>query len=105
MSGPGKTARAMQCRLKRWPGQLRRSLEFFTQIEEMHKLAIDQDIPNSAELALDAGYSDQSHMGRMLRKATGFHLYVWMNEFNPMKHFGAIVCSVSVSSIISRKAA
>lgn len=72
MSGPGKTARAMQRRLKRWSGQSRRSLEFFAQIEEMHRLAIDQDTPNSAELALDAGYSDQSHMGRMLHKATGF---------------------------------
>ncbi len=72
MTGPGKTARAMQRRLKRWSGQSRRSLEFFAQIEEMHKLAIGQETPNSAELALDAGYSDQSHMGRMLRKATGF---------------------------------
>lgn len=72
MSGPGKTARAMQRRLKRWSGQSRRSLEFFAQIEEMHKLAIYQDTPKPAELALDAGYSDQSHMGRMLRKATGF---------------------------------
>lgn len=72
MSGPGKTVRAMQRRLKRWSGQSRRSLEFFAQIEEMHKLAIDQDKRNAAELALDAGYSDQSHMGRMLRKATGF---------------------------------
>lgn len=72
VSGPGKTARAMQRRLKRWSGQSRRSLEFFAQIEEMHKLAIQRSAPNSAELALDAGFSDQSHMGRVLRKATGF---------------------------------
>lgn len=72
MSGPGKTARAIQRRLKRWSGQSRRSLEFFAQIEEMHRLAVEQDAPNSAELALDAGFSDQSHMGRALRKATGF---------------------------------
>lgn len=72
MSGPGKTVRAMQRRLKRWTGQSRQSIDFFVQIEEMHALAIQQSVTNSAELALEAGYSDQSHMGRMVRKATGF---------------------------------
>ena len=72
MSGPGRTVRAVQRRLKRWSGQSRRTLDFFSRIERMHELAVRQEDTDPADLALEAGYADQSHMGRMVRKATGF---------------------------------
>ena len=72
MSETGKTVRALQRRVKHWSGQSRRSLDFFAQIETVHELATQYGTENPAELAVEAGFSDQSHMGRMVRKATGF---------------------------------
>lgn len=72
MAGPGRSVRSLERRLKRWSGQTRRSLGFYAAIEDLYRLAAHtRDMP-LAELALEAGYSDQSHMGRAVRRATGF---------------------------------
>ena len=72
LSSAGRSARAMERRLRRWTGQNRQALSFLAAIEDLHaRVAHDAD-PDLAQLALEAGYSDQSHMGRAVRRATGF---------------------------------
>jgi AraC-like DNA-binding protein len=72
MTGPGKSVRSIERRLKRWSGQSRRSLEFYAGMEDLHRLSSKAKDRSLAELALEAGFSDQSHMGRAVRRATGF---------------------------------
>lgn len=72
MSENGKSVRGIQRRFKRLSGQSQRSIEFFSRIESTHELAARDGTASPAKLALDAGYSDQSHMGRSVQKATGF---------------------------------
>lgn len=72
MAQGGRSIRALERRVKRWSGQTRRSLSFYASFEELGALRQqNQDTPLAA-LAHDAGFSDQSHMGRMVRKASGF---------------------------------
>lgn len=72
LSGPGRSLRSIERRLKRSSGQSKRSLEFFASIEELHRVASDNADSSLADIAYSAGYADQSHMGRALRRATGF---------------------------------
>jgi AraC-like DNA-binding protein len=72
MTGPGCGVRSLERRLKRWSGQTRRSLNFYAAIYDLQRLEAGARHKPLAELALDAGYSDQSHMGRAVRRATGF---------------------------------
>jgi len=71
-TGTGRSLRSMQRRVRRWTGQDIQTLNFFSRIEDLHQL-VTQD-PNTApvELAFGAGCADQSHMGRDLKRATGF---------------------------------
>jgi Helix-turn-helix domain len=72
LSGSGRGIRTMERRLRRWTGQSRRSLNFFSAIEDLHRFSIKSpDVP-LAELAVEAGYVDQSHMGRAIKRVTGF---------------------------------
>lgn len=72
MSGPGRGVRSLERRLKRWSGQTRGALSFYAAIEDLHRLSTEGKDRPLAELALEAGYADQSHMGRAVRRATGF---------------------------------
>ena len=72
MAGPGRGARSLERRLKRWSGQTKQSLKFYTAIYELQRLEAGVRHRSLAQLALDAGYSDQSHMGRAVRRVTGF---------------------------------
>lgn len=72
LAGPGRSMRAVERRLKRWSSQSRRSLKFYSDIDNLHRLATKTTDAPLAALASDAGYSDQSHMGRAVRRATGF---------------------------------
>ena len=72
LSGTGRSGRAFQRRLKRFSGQTKRSLAFFATFEHLHRLSVQAKGSATAQLALDAGYADQSHMGRAVRRATGF---------------------------------
>ncbi|MBV7379268.1 AraC family transcriptional regulator [Maritimibacter dapengensis] len=72
LSGPGTSLRAIERRLKRLSGASRRTLDHFARIEALQaRVTRDRDAPLAA-LAHDAGFSDQSHMGRALRRTTGF---------------------------------
>jgi hypothetical protein len=72
LSGPGRSLRAAQRRLRRWTGQNRQTLNHFSRIEDLHQIVSGDDTADLAGLAVAAGFSDQSHMGRELRRATGF---------------------------------
>lgn len=72
LSGSGQSLRSIERRVKRLTGSTRQTLEFFAAIENLQAASIENADQSLAEIALSAGYSDQSHMGRAVRRATGF---------------------------------
>lgn len=71
-SGPGRSLRSAQRRLLNWTGLNKQTLEFFSKLEDVHRLIATDPETAPAEIAVEAGFSDQSHMGRALKRATGF---------------------------------
>ena len=71
-SGTGKSLRSVQRRVRRWTRQDIQTLNFFSRIEHLHHLVAQDPNTPPAELAVEAGFADQSHMGRDLKRATGF---------------------------------
>jgi len=71
-TGAGRSLRSAQRRLQRWTGMDRQTLEFFARIEDVHRLSLLEPTATPAQIAADAGFADQSHMGRALKRATGF---------------------------------
>lgn len=71
-TGAGRSLRSAQRRLQRWTGHSRQTLEFFAKVENVHQLFTKEPFARAAEIAVDAGFADQSHMGRALKRATGF---------------------------------
>ncbi len=71
-SARGRSLRAFERRLKRLSGHSRRTLEFHASFENLHQVSRRFAGEPLAEIATEAGYSDQSHMGRAVRRATGF---------------------------------
>lgn len=72
LSGRGRSVRSIERRIRRYSGHTRRSLAFYSAFEQLHERVNHMAGQPLAELAVDAGYSDQSHMGRAVRRATGF---------------------------------
>jgi AraC-like DNA-binding protein len=72
LTGAGRGVRSIERRLKRWTHQSQQSLSFYASIDELHRISAKSPEAPLAEIALDAGFSDQSHMGRAVRRATGF---------------------------------
>lgn len=72
LAGPGRSMRAFERRLRRWSQHSQQSLKFFADFEDLHRLRRHQPTASLAEIASDAGYADQSHMGRAVRRGTGF---------------------------------
>ena len=70
--GAGRGVRSVERRLKRWSGQTRRSLRFYAAIDDLRRIASQAQGRPPADIALEAGYADQSHMGWAVRRATGF---------------------------------
>lgn len=71
-TGAGRSLRSAQRRLQRWTGHTKQTLEFFSKVEDVHRLATKAPLAVPVEIAADAGFADQSHMGRALKRATGF---------------------------------
>ena len=72
LSNTGRSLRQSQRRMKAAIGQPLKRLQTFTKAEEAFALALQDDGTDMAGIANDAGYSDQSHMGRHVRAQTGF---------------------------------
>lgn len=72
-STAGKSLRQLQRRIRHWTGQSHRDLQLFTRVEEafLRRIEADESAPNLAAIAADAGFADQSHMGREIRRVTG----------------------------------
>ena len=70
LSSTGRGVRSFERRLKRQSGHTKRALDFFANIEDVHRLSQSQT--SATELAHAAGFADQSHMGRAVKRATGF---------------------------------
>ena len=76
LSAPGRSLRQLERRIKRWAGLPLRELRGFGKAEKafFDILAADAtlDCVKWADVAVDAGYSDQSHLCRISRRITGF---------------------------------
>ncbi|MEP4194764.1 MAG: helix-turn-helix domain-containing protein [Aliishimia sp.] len=72
LAGSGRSIRAVERRLKRWSRQSGRSLKFYADVDNLHRLSVRARDEPLAAIATDAGYADQSHMGRAVRRVTGF---------------------------------
>ena len=72
MSATGKSTRSLERRIRRWTGQNQRALAFYAQVEELHKRIVRNGSSDLAGIAQEAGYADQSHMGRAVKRLTGF---------------------------------
>jgi AraC-like DNA-binding protein len=72
MSNAGKSIRSYERKLRRLSGQNARSLQFFSAMDSLHKIAVTDTTATPAQIAVDAGFADQSHMGRAINRATGF---------------------------------
>lgn len=71
-SATGRSARTLERRLKQWTGKTRQHLDHFAAIEDLHRRTVEKPGAPLAGLASEAGFSDQSHMGRAVRRSTGF---------------------------------
>lgn len=75
LSKTGGSVRQIQRRIKRWTGRNQRELHLFSRVEEAFVLAGRQRRDGSLDLAgvaCSSGFTDQSHMGRAVRRMTGF---------------------------------
>ncbi|MFK7837396.1 MAG: helix-turn-helix domain-containing protein [Sulfitobacter sp.] len=72
LSGAGQGARSLERRIKRLTGQSGQSLKAYAKMEDLLDLRIREPDAPLAGIATDARFSDQSHMGRAVKKATGF---------------------------------
>lgn len=73
-SEAGRSLRQMQRRIKDWTGQSQRDLKLLSRVEEAFvrtKAHRREGALDLAGLACEAGFADQSHMGREVRRVTG----------------------------------
>lgn len=75
-SAPGRSLRQVERRIKQWAGQPMRELVGIGRAEKafFEVLAAEQrqDQVRWADIAVDTGYADQSHLCRVTRRITGF---------------------------------
>jgi len=73
-SAAGASVRQLQRRMRDWTGQSQRDLQLFSRVETAFLHRLHQASGPEASLAAaaaEAGYADQSHMGREIRRVTG----------------------------------
>lgn len=74
-TGAGRSVRQIERRFKTWAGQTQRELAKLARSEETFRqtmMRLDNEHEDWARLALETGYSDQSHLVRQTKRATGF---------------------------------
>ena len=72
---PGAGLRRAQRRFKDWTGHSHRDLQLYVRTERAMvgaTLESGPQSPNLASVAAEAGYADQSHLGREVRRVTGW---------------------------------
>jgi AraC-like DNA-binding protein len=73
LSDFGRSARQIQRRVKAWTGHSQLELDLHARIEALFALTYERGPGGDlAEIAADMGYADQSHMGREVKRITGF---------------------------------
>jgi AraC-like DNA-binding protein len=75
LSGVGKSTRQIERRVKLWAGLSKQRLRGFARLEASFfdlREAGERELLSWAELAFNAGFSDQAHMCREVRRMTGF---------------------------------
>jgi len=75
VSGPGRSLRQLERRIKRWAGLPMRELQGFGRAERAFfeaKISAGDGDPDWADLAADTGYADQAHLSRISRRITGY---------------------------------
>lgn len=73
-SDSGQSIRHLQRRMRAWTGQSQRDLQLFSRVETAFIRRLHGGTAPDASLAstaAEAGYADQSHMGREIRRVTG----------------------------------
>ena len=68
----GVGLRQAQRRIKFWAGQSRRDLQLYVRAEQAFALVRQWGGGTLSDVAAQAGYSDQSHFGREVKRITGF---------------------------------
>lgn len=74
MSPTGLSLRQLQRRIKHWTGQNKRELMAYSRVEDLFSEWLsmrETETPNLASLAAETGFSDQSHMGRDVKRLIG----------------------------------
>jgi AraC-like DNA-binding protein len=74
-SGPGRSLRQLERRVKQWAGQPMRALQGMSRAEQTFFHVRRQQGEGAvrwAEVAAEAGYADQSHLCRETRRVSGF---------------------------------
>lgn len=76
VSGPGRSLRQLERRVKRWAGLPLRELRGMARSEQAFFDAVTAQVETGsirwADVAADSGYADQSHLCRTTRRITGF---------------------------------
>jgi len=72
MTATGRSVRTFERRLKYWTSSTKQHLDHYAAIEDLHLHVVENPKDSLSGLAIDAGYSDQSHMGRAVARTTGF---------------------------------
>ena len=93
-SGMGRSARHSQRRLKCWTGLSRSELQAHARIEELfERTHASQGTLDLARVAAEAGYADQSHMGREFKRLTGASPALSTNSSAMTSAIGPTACS------------
>lgn len=72
LSGLGQSQRQVQRRIRHWCGLNSQELHQFARLDRLMRVARSHDQSTRiAEIAAEAGFADQAHMGRTLRRLTG----------------------------------
>ena len=71
-SATGRSMRTLERRLRQWTNKSRQELEHYAAIEQLHRLLVAEPDASLSALAVEADFSDQSHMGRSVKRVTGF---------------------------------
>lgn len=89
-TGVGRSLRQWQRRMRDWTGQTERDLQLLVRTQDtfIQRFAVPHPAAsNLADLAAAAGFADQSHMGREIRRVTGTSPRRFVDRLNDEEAF------------------